>query len=325
MVKKDLGVSSAKELDGATVCIQTGTTTELNLADFFKANNITYTPVTVQDDSEGAAPVSGRRLRRLHHRRLGSGRRARHHGRPGKPHHPARDHLEGTAGPGGRHGDNQWGDIVRWTFNALLIAEEKGITKANIEEVAASTTDPEVKRLLGLKATWARWSAWTTLGFKAAIAAGGNYGEIFEANIGDRHPDRPGPRPERAVDPGRPAIRGSVPLILTRARLTGRPRLQDEPEFQTARRGAPHNRRGAGQERDTGGIHGIANDADAAPKDGFRLSMLIYDTRYPRDHHPGGRAGAVPAVRRLAGDNTIQNLAAKGKDISFGFLWARRL
>ena len=91
-------------------------------------------------------------------------------------------------GPAVRHGDNQWGDVVRWTLNALLVAEEKGITKANLEEVAASTNDPEVKRLLGLEGDMGKMTGLDNEAFKRAIAANGNYGEIFEANIGSSTP-----------------------------------------------------------------------------------------------------------------------------------------
>ena len=188
MVKKDLGVSSAKELDGATICIQTGTTTELNLADFFKSNNMTYTPVTVADDSEaqrqyeaGACDAFTTDASGLASNRAAMADPASH---IILPEIISKEPL----GPVVRHGDNQWGDIVRWTFYALVAAEEKGITQANIEQVAASTTDPEVKRILGLEGDmgamlgldkdWAKW----------AIAASGNYGEIFEANIGAATP-----------------------------------------------------------------------------------------------------------------------------------------
>ena len=136
MVKKDLGVSSAKELDGATVCIQTGTTTELNLADFFKANNITYTPVTVADDSEaqrqyeaGACDAFTTDASGLAATRATMADPAGH---VILPEIISKEPL----GPVVRHGDNNWGDIVRWTYFALLVAEEKGITKANLEEVA---------------------------------------------------------------------------------------------------------------------------------------------------------------------------------------------
>ena len=84
MVSKDLGVTSALELDGATVCIQTGTTTELNLADFFKANGISYQPVPIQTNAEADQQFHGRRLRRLHHRRLRPRRQPRHLREPGR-------------------------------------------------------------------------------------------------------------------------------------------------------------------------------------------------------------------------------------------------
>ncbi len=188
MVKKDLGVSSAKELDGATVCIQTGTTTELNLADFFKANNMTYTPVTVQDDSEaqrqylaGACDAYTTDASGLAAARATMADPANH---IILPEIISKEPL----GPVVRHGDNQWADIVRWTFFALLIAEEKGITKANIEEVASSTTDPEVRRLLGLEGDMGKMFDLDNNWAKNAIAASGNYGEIFEANIGSATP-----------------------------------------------------------------------------------------------------------------------------------------
>ena len=194
MVKKDLGVSSAKELDGATVCIQTGTTTELNLADFFKSNNISYTPVTVADDSEaqrqyeaGACDAFTTDASGLASTRAAMADPAAH---IILPEIISKEPL----GPVVRHGDDNWGDIVRWVYFSLLVAEEKGITKANLEEVAAAAAadaayDPEVKRLLGigdndmgkmmgLDAEWA----------KRAIATSGNYGEIFEANIGTNTP-----------------------------------------------------------------------------------------------------------------------------------------
>ena len=194
MVKKELGVSSAKELDGATVCIQTGTTTELNLADFFKTNSITYTPVTVADDSEAQRQYEAGACDAF--TTDASGLAATRATLADPSAHVVLPEIisKEPLGPVVRHGDNNWGDIVRWTFFALLIAEEKGITKANLEEVVAAaaaseTYDPEVKRLLGigdndtgvmmgLDKDWAR----------RAIAVSGNYGEIFEANIGSATP-----------------------------------------------------------------------------------------------------------------------------------------
>ena len=188
MVKKDLGVSSAKELDGATVCIQTGTTTELNLADFFKANNLSYTPVTVQDDSEAQRQYLAGACDA--YTTDASGLAASRATMADSENHIILPEIisKEPLGPAVRHGDNQWGDIVRWTFNALLIAEEKGITKANIEEVAASSTDPEVRRLLGLEGDMGKMFNLDNNFAKNAISVGGNYGEIFEANIGASTP-----------------------------------------------------------------------------------------------------------------------------------------
>ena len=185
MVKKDLGVSSAKELDGATVCIQTGTTTELNLADFFKQNNISYQPVTVADDSEAQRQYLAGACDA--YTTDASGLAASRATMPDAENHIILPEIisKEPLGPVVRHGDNNWGDIVRWTYYALLIAEEKGITKANVNEVATSTTDEEVKRLLGVSGDMGAKIGLPNDGFKNAIAAVGNYGEIFAANIGE--------------------------------------------------------------------------------------------------------------------------------------------
>jgi len=88
-------------------------------------------------------------------------------------------------GPVVRHGDNNWADIVRWTYYALLIAEEKGITQANVNEVATSTTDEEIRRLLGVSGDMGVKIGLQNESFKNAILAVGNYGEIFARNIGE--------------------------------------------------------------------------------------------------------------------------------------------
>ena len=189
MVPKALGVSSAKELDGATVCIQTGTTTELNLADFFRTNNISYEPVPIETNAEaqplyleGACDVyttdaSG----------LAATRAAFEN--PG-------DHIvlpeiisKEPLGPLVRHGDNEWGDVVRWTLNALIAAEEVGITSANIAELGAAAGDnPEINRILGTEGTLGEMLGLSADWAKNAIMAGGNYAEIFEKNIGENTP-----------------------------------------------------------------------------------------------------------------------------------------
>ncbi|MCA0272278.1 MAG: amino acid ABC transporter substrate-binding protein [Proteobacteria bacterium] len=188
MVKKDLGVASAKELDGATVCIQTGTTTELNLADFFKENNITYTPVTVADDAEAQRQYVAGACDAF--TTDASGLAATRATLPDAENHIILPEIisKEPLGPVVRHGDNNWGDIVRWTFYALVAAEEMGITSANVEEVAGSTQNPEVKRLLGLEGDLGAMMGLDKDWGKRAIAASGNYGEIFAANIGESTP-----------------------------------------------------------------------------------------------------------------------------------------
>ncbi len=188
MVKKSLGVSSAKELDGATICIQTGTTTELNLADFFKANNISYTPVTVQDDSEALRQYQAGTCDAYTTDASGlAATRATLADAADNVILPEIISKE-PLGPLVRHGDNQWGDIVRWTYYALLAAEEKGITKANVEEVASTSTDPEVRRLLGLEGNLGAMFDLDKEWAKRAIMVNGNYGEIFASTIGDATP-----------------------------------------------------------------------------------------------------------------------------------------
>lgn len=185
MVPKALGVSSAKDLDGATVCIQTGTTTELNLADFFRANNISYEPVPIETNAEaqqqylaGACDVYTTDASGL------AATRATFEA-PG-------DHVllpeiisKEPLGPLVRHGDNNWGDIVRWTFNALVTAEELGVTSANLAEMSAGSNNPEINRLLGTEGNLGEMLGLSADWAKNAIGVAGNYGEIFDANIGE--------------------------------------------------------------------------------------------------------------------------------------------
>ena len=188
MVKKDLGVTSAKELDGATVCIQTGTTTELNLADFFKLNNITYTPVTVADDAEAQRQYLAGACDAF--TTDASGLAASRATMPDPVNHIILPEIisKEPLGPVVRHGDNNWGDVIRWTYYALLIAEEKGITQANVDEIAASSTDPEVRRLLGVEGETGAMMGVDNAWAHNAIKAVGNYGEIFATNIGESTP-----------------------------------------------------------------------------------------------------------------------------------------
>ena len=188
LVPAELGVTSALELDGATVCIQTGTTTELNLADYFRANGMSYEPVPIETNAEGQQKYLANACDVYTTDASGLAATRATFENPG-------DHVilpeiisKEPLGPLVRHGDPDWGDLTRWVFNSLVIAEEKGITAANAAEMAQSSSDPEVKRLLG---TEGEYGAMLGLdgGFAvAAIQGVGNYGEIFERHVGVNTP-----------------------------------------------------------------------------------------------------------------------------------------
>lgn len=189
MVPKSLNVKSALELSGAAVCVQSGTTTELNLADYFKANNLQYNPVVFEKLEEvNAAYQAGRcdvyttDQSGLYSLRLSLSN--------------PDDHMilpeiisKEPLAPAVRQGDDQWFDIVTWTGFALVQAEEFGITQANVDEMKEST-NPDIRRFLGVEADT---KIGTDLGLTNEWAYNiikqvGNYGEVFERNIGQNTP-----------------------------------------------------------------------------------------------------------------------------------------
>ncbi|ALA19346.1 MULTISPECIES: amino acid ABC transporter substrate-binding protein [Chelatococcus] len=184
MVRKSLGISSALELDGASVCTQQGTTTELNLADYFRANNMKYEVVafatsdeTVKAYDSGRCDAFTTDASGLYAERL-------------KLTNPD-DHIvlpeiisKEPLGPSVRHGDDQWFDIVKWVHNAMLNAEELGVTKANVDEQLKSD-NPEVKRLLGTEGKFGEAIGLTNDWAYRVVKHVGNYGEIFEKNVGE--------------------------------------------------------------------------------------------------------------------------------------------
>ncbi|MFK7993519.1 MAG: amino acid ABC transporter substrate-binding protein [Granulosicoccus sp.] len=187
MVPTNLGVSSALELDGAAVCTNTGTTTELNVADFFRANNLQYTVVAFEKADEVVAAYDSGRCDVYTTDRSGL---AAQRSKLSKPD----DHVvlpeiisKEPLGPLVRHGDSQWGDIARWTLNCMINAEEAGITSANVADMA-STDDPNIKRILGTEGDLGTKIGLDN-GFCANVIAGvGNYGESYDRNVG---PDTP--------------------------------------------------------------------------------------------------------------------------------------
>ena len=184
MVPKSLGVTSAFELDGATVCVQPGTTTELNLADFFRANGMEFEPVVIESiDEVNAAFFAGRcGVYTTDASGLASIRATV---APNPDDYEILPEIisKEPLGPVVRHGDDQFQDIVRWVVFALIEAEERGITSANVAEMLESE-DPVVQRLLGstpgMGEALGLSEDWAFL----AIQQVGNYGEIYERNVG---------------------------------------------------------------------------------------------------------------------------------------------
>jgi general L-amino acid transport system substrate-binding protein len=188
MVRKDLGIGSAKELDGATVCIQTGTTTELNLADFFRVNGMSYEPIPIETNAEAQQKYLANACDV--YTTDASGLAATRSTFEDPNAHVILPEIisKEPLGPLVRHGDDEWGDLVRWTLNALIIAEEKGITKAYVEEMAKGTNDPEVNRLLGSEGDYSSMIGLDKNWAVNAIKSVGNYGEVFAEYIGEETP-----------------------------------------------------------------------------------------------------------------------------------------
>jgi len=189
MVKKELNINSALQLSGATVCVQSGTTTELNLADYFKANKLEYKPVVFEKQEEVDAAYSAGRCdvyttdqSGLYSIRLSLSN--------------PDDHIvlpeiisKEPLGPAVRQGDSKWFDVVSFAHYAMVNAEEFGVTQANVEEMK-KTENPDIKRFLGEEAE-------STIGADLGlpkdwavqiIKAVGNYGESFERNVGEGSP-----------------------------------------------------------------------------------------------------------------------------------------
>jgi general L-amino acid transport system substrate-binding protein len=187
MVKKELGVKSAKELGGATICVQPGTTTELNLADWFRGNNLEFKPVVVEKlDEVIRAFVAGRcDAFTTDKSQLASVRTTLE-----KP--DAYEILPETfskepLGPMVRQGDEAWFNVVRWSLFAMIEAEEYGITSKNVNDMLQSK-DPNVQRILGVTPGMGK-----NLGVDNAwafniVSQVGNYGESFERNVGKDSP-----------------------------------------------------------------------------------------------------------------------------------------
>ena len=183
MVHRKLNVKSAKQLNGATVCVQPGTTTELNLADYFRANKMTFKPVVIEKMEEVLnAYFAGRcDVYTTDH----SGLIATRASRAPKP----EEHIilpeiisKEPLGPAVRHGDDRWFDIVKWSMFAMLEAEEMGLSSKNIDQ-QASSTNPAIQRVVGSTGDVGKMLGVDNKWAYNIIKQVGNYGESFDANL----------------------------------------------------------------------------------------------------------------------------------------------
>ncbi len=184
------GIKSARELNGATICVLQGTTTELNLSDWFRANRLRLNAVTFSSEDELLRAYQANRCDAV------TGSVAIMAGRVTNFPNP-RDHVilpevisKEPLGVVTADGDEKWTRIVRWAVFATMIAEEKGITSQNVDEIRKSSQDPEVQRLLGVTASFAQDMGLDAAWAVRVLQAVGNYGEIFDRNLGEATPLR---------------------------------------------------------------------------------------------------------------------------------------
>jgi len=188
MVPKSLGVTSARQLDGATVCVQPSSTIEMNLADWFRANNIKFTPVVVERSDEIIrAFAAGRCDAFTMEKSLLAAMRTTFLENPDDYVILPEEFSKEPLGPMVRQGDEQWFNIVRWTLNAMLEAEEYGITSENVDDMLKSS-NPNVQRILGVTPGMGKNLGVDDKWAYHVIKQIGNYGENFEVNFGQKSP-----------------------------------------------------------------------------------------------------------------------------------------
>ncbi len=187
LVPRDSGITSAKELDGATVCVLSGTTTELNLADYFRSNEMEFTPVTNENVNVLVETYLGGGCDAYTNDK--SGLAARRSAFPSPDDHvilPETISKE-PLGPVVRHGDAQWGDLVRWVLYGQIEAEELGVSSENVDEMLASD-NPGIKRLLGVEGNIGEGLGVSPDFMVRVLKHVGNYGEVYERNVGENTP-----------------------------------------------------------------------------------------------------------------------------------------
>jgi len=187
MVPSSLGVKSATELDGANICTNTGTTTELNITDYFRSNNMSFNLVAFEKADEVVAAYDAGRCDVYTTDRSGLAAQRTKLANPSAHNVLPEIISKEPLGPVVRQGDDQWFNIVRWTLNAMINAEELGVNKANVGQMMGSD-NPEIKRLLGSEGNFGEELGLSNDWAANVIKAVGNYGESYDANVG---PDTP--------------------------------------------------------------------------------------------------------------------------------------
>jgi general L-amino acid transport system substrate-binding protein len=187
MVRKSLNVKSAKELNGAQVCMNAGTSTELNAADFFRANNMQFKPVVFEKSDETVAAYDAGRCDAYSTDQ--SGLYAERLKLKNKDEHMVLPEIisKEPLGPMVRQGDDQWLNIVRWTLFAMINAEELGVTSANVVQ-EKNSKNPEVQRLLGVEGKIGSQLGLPDAWAYEIVRQVGNYGELFEKSVGPKTP-----------------------------------------------------------------------------------------------------------------------------------------
>ena len=183
MVKTSTGVKTAKELNGATICVQPGTTTEQNLTDWARANNVQFTPVVIERLEELVSAYAAGRCDA--YTTDVSGLAATRSSQPNPAEHTILPDVisKEPLGPLVRHGDQRFADLVRWVHFALVASEELGITQANVAQMAANDTRPEVQRMLGKNGGLGQMLGVSNEWVVNVIKATGNYGEVFARHL----------------------------------------------------------------------------------------------------------------------------------------------
>ena len=184
MVRKSLGVKSVNDLSGATLCLAVGTTTQANAADYFRTRGMTFKQVTFGSMGEAQKAYDSGRCDAFSSDKYGLGARRTSMTNPDEhvilPETISNEPISPMVG----HGDQVWKDVVVWTFNALIAAEEMGVTSKNIDDMRKNSKDPFVQRLLGVTGNFGAKMGVSNDWAYNAIKAVGNYGELWDKHLG---------------------------------------------------------------------------------------------------------------------------------------------